>query len=550
MKKTILILVANPQGSAGLNLLPEVRNLQEAIQRSLNRERFAVEWRVAIQEEDLRRHILDIKPQIIHFCGHGTKEGLVIHDENNQVKLLSNEFLADLLKNFADCLECLVLNACETEPLAIEVAKHLNYAIGMNQEVKDKSAIAFAEAFYDAIGAGEGIEKAFELGKNAVLGITFSSNQNRKLTVVKEDDLSIQAQNSEHLIPVLKINPNPHVIIDKSIISDPIYIERPTIEQDCYEAIEYERLIRIKAPPRMGKTWLLNKVIEYAKEKKHYSVVEINIDEDILTEGYYTGFLQWFCWRLSDSLNFARVSWNQDNGNKLNVTNHITSILSSRVDSKLIVTISNFEVLFEFPDMFQKFCELLRSWVDSNDKSLRKLSVIIVHSTEPYILYDINSSPFGNIGKPFELLGFTNEQVRTLANRLQLEYLVNNYSSEINQLQELVNGHPELITKALKCIQNGDGIQGVLQYASTEEGIFGSHLRGQQNNLRQKPNLLEDYKKIVSNYNSSKTSTGLQSNSIFQLYGLGLVKYDKNRCWPSCELYQSYFYDILINNEQ
>ncbi|MEB3123873.1 MAG: TIR domain-containing protein [Snowella sp.] len=208
MKKTILILVANPQGSAGLNLLPEVRNLQEAIQRSLNRERFAVEWRVAVQEEDLRRHILDIKPQIIHFCGHGTKEGLVIHDENNQVKLLSNEFLVDLLKNFSDRVECLVLNSCNTEPLAIEVAKHINYAIGMNQEVKDKSAIAFSEAFYDAIGAGEGIEKAFDIGKNAVLGITSSDNQSRKLTAVREDDSPFISQNKEYLIPVLYKNQN------------------------------------------------------------------------------------------------------------------------------------------------------------------------------------------------------------------------------------------------------------------------------------------------------------------------------------------------------
>jgi hypothetical protein len=208
MKKTILILVANPQGSAGLNLLPEVRNLQEAIQRSLNRERFAVEWRVAVQEEDLRRHVLDIKPQIIHYCGHGTKDGLVIHDENDQVKLLSNEFLADLLKNFADCVECLVLNACETEPLAIELAKHLNYVIGMNQEVKDKSAIAFSEAFYDAIGAGEGIENAFEIGKNAVLGITSSDNQSRKLLVVSEDDSPVTTQNQEYLIPVLYKNQN------------------------------------------------------------------------------------------------------------------------------------------------------------------------------------------------------------------------------------------------------------------------------------------------------------------------------------------------------
>ena len=209
MKKTILILVANPQGSGSLNLLPEVRNLQEAIQRSLNRERFTVEWRVDVQQEDLRRHILEIKPQIIHYCGHGTKEGLVIHDENNQVKLLSNEFLADLLKNFSDRVECLVLNSCDTEPLAIEVAKHINYAIGMNQEVNDKSAIAFSEAFYDAIGSGEGIEKAFEIGKNAILGITSSGNQGRKVTVVGEDDSPVKIQNQEYLIPTLKKNDHP-----------------------------------------------------------------------------------------------------------------------------------------------------------------------------------------------------------------------------------------------------------------------------------------------------------------------------------------------------
>jgi hypothetical protein len=68
MKKTVLILVANPQGSGSLNLLSEVRNLQEAIQRSLNRERFAVEWRVAVQQEDLRRHIVTI-PRVMEKWG-------------------------------------------------------------------------------------------------------------------------------------------------------------------------------------------------------------------------------------------------------------------------------------------------------------------------------------------------------------------------------------------------------------------------------------------------------------------------------------------------
>ncbi len=196
-----------------MNLLPEVRNLQEAIQRSQCRKLFTIEWKVAVQEEDFRRHILDIKPQIIHYCGHGTKEGLVIHDEKNQAKLLSNDFVADLLKNFTNCVECLVLNACETEPLAIEVTKHINYAIGMNREVQDQSAITFSQAFYDAIGADKGIEEAFEIGKNALKGITSSGNQSRKLNAVKNDStVKTPIQNHEYLTPVLKINPNPHVI--------------------------------------------------------------------------------------------------------------------------------------------------------------------------------------------------------------------------------------------------------------------------------------------------------------------------------------------------
>lgn len=205
-KKTILVLVANPENTSSLGLLPEIRNLEEAIQRSIKNNNFEVIWKVAVQEKDLRRHLLDIEPNILHFCGHGTKKGLFFHDEAQKPHLLSNEFIVDLLKNFKDHLECVVLNACETETLAELLAEHIKYAIGMKLEVKDKAAIAFSEAFYDAIGAGEGIETAFEIGKNAILGITSSGNQSRKLIAVSEDDSAVIIQNKEHLIPVLKIN--------------------------------------------------------------------------------------------------------------------------------------------------------------------------------------------------------------------------------------------------------------------------------------------------------------------------------------------------------
>ena len=213
MKKKILALVSNPKATAHLNLLDEIGDLKEAMKRAEKRDLFSVEWDVVKTQTDLRRHILDYKPQIIHFCGHGTREGLILEDEKGQAKTVSNAFVVDLLRNFADRIECVLLNACDSEPLADEIVKHINYAIGMNQPVFDNAAIAFTEGFYDTLGAGESIERAFEVGKNAVLGKASTRNaQSRKLIPVNEDDNPLEIQNQEHLIPVLKTNPHPKKI--------------------------------------------------------------------------------------------------------------------------------------------------------------------------------------------------------------------------------------------------------------------------------------------------------------------------------------------------
>jgi len=209
MQKKILVLVSNPGKTTSLNLPLELKKLQESVQRSQKRDYFTVELRFAASQADLRRHILDIKPSIIHFCGHGTERGLVLEDNTGTAKVVPNEVLTDLLRTFADRIECVLLNACDSENLADDLVQHLNYVIGMNQEVRDDAAIAFAEAFYDALGAGESYERAFDLGKNAVMAKASSSGISRKATVVGEDGSPLKAQNREHLIPVLKINPNP-----------------------------------------------------------------------------------------------------------------------------------------------------------------------------------------------------------------------------------------------------------------------------------------------------------------------------------------------------
>ena len=56
------------------------------------------------------------------------------------------------------------MNACYSEIQANAIAQHIKYVIGMNQAIGDKSAIAFAVGFYQALGAGRAIEEAYKLG--------------------------------------------------------------------------------------------------------------------------------------------------------------------------------------------------------------------------------------------------------------------------------------------------------------------------------------------------------------------------------------------------
>jgi len=167
--KTILILAANPKYTSQLRLDQEMREIDNGLQRARRRDEFILRQKWAVRLRDFRRAMLDFKPNIVHFSGHGSaKEGIAFEDENGLVKFMSAEALSDFFKLFADTVECVVLNACYSEIQAKAIAEHIPYVIGMNKAIGDMAAIEFSVAFYDALGAGESIEFAYKLVLNLV----------------------------------------------------------------------------------------------------------------------------------------------------------------------------------------------------------------------------------------------------------------------------------------------------------------------------------------------------------------------------------------------
>lgn len=165
----VVVLAANPHETNFLRLDREINDIQSGLkQYGKYRDRFTFVPHLCTSTGNLRRFLLNEAPRIVHFCGHASEMGLLFQDGDDRGEFATNEAIADLFAVFAKEIECVVLNACNSEPLAILLAQHLNYAIGMNESILDDAAREFSIGFYDALGAGRTVEESFAVGRNAI----------------------------------------------------------------------------------------------------------------------------------------------------------------------------------------------------------------------------------------------------------------------------------------------------------------------------------------------------------------------------------------------
>ena len=164
----ILFISANPLDTARLQVDKEQREIDHELRLSRARDRFDLIVADAARPDDLQQAMLDHEPQVVHFSGHGSNEGVILEDEHGLPKLVSATALASLFKLFKGKVQCVVLNACYSEAQAKAIGQHVPYVIGMHSEVPDGTALQFATGFYKGIAAGKSIEFAFDLGVNAV----------------------------------------------------------------------------------------------------------------------------------------------------------------------------------------------------------------------------------------------------------------------------------------------------------------------------------------------------------------------------------------------
>ena len=223
-------------------------------------------------------------------------------------------------------------------------------------------------------------------------------------------------------------------------------------------------------------------------------------------------------------------------GPKENCSDYFEEYILSEIDVPLFLGLDELDRLFPYEAVSQEFLTLLRYWNEQAkvNETWAKLRIAIAHSTESYVVLDINSSPF-NVGLPVELPEFTSAQVLELLEKHGLNW----DRAKVEALMAMVGGHPYLVRLALYRIAQQDlTLSKLLAEAPTDGGISGEHLRRHLWNLQQHPDLARAFKQVIS----SDSPVVLKPMLAFKLNGMGLVNLRGNDVVLSHEpLYRPYF---------
>lgn len=343
--------------------------------------------------------------------------------------------------------------------------------------------------------------------------------------------------------PVIRIQPESTWTIPKGALhhNSPFYVERSADTQ-------VQRLIAkpggvtiaIRGPRQIGKTSLL---VRLAHAAHAHGKLVAWIDFQLFTKDVLASadtFYQQFCQRIYDRLrkqlqlgSTIGEFWPHPINDPSSCTDFLKEGLLPKLGRPLVLAMDEVDRMLDSP-IRSDFFGMLRTMHDARaiEEPLRLLDLVLVASTEPSLwIPEANRSPFAR-AEPVSLDTFTDRQ---------LEALNDSYNrplqpKKVEQLMDLLSGHPFLSHYAMYAVANGDyTFDALRRRAADVHGPFDDHLTHLLFRLFRSPELPQAYLRVI-------TKNRCDDEIVFdRLHGAGLVIRDGNRVRPSNKLYKEFF---------
>jgi hypothetical protein len=170
----VLFLAANPTDTAVLRIGKEFQTLEKLLAQPNLPVRIKLVPVWGVEPPIVQGAILDNRPDLVHFSGHGEHDGILLESPGSGNKVALSPGL--LGKVFAEInrplkqrrVRCVVLNACHSGPVAVAVSHSVDAVVGTREAIADDAAVAFVREFYTGIARGRSVDNAVGLGRNGM----------------------------------------------------------------------------------------------------------------------------------------------------------------------------------------------------------------------------------------------------------------------------------------------------------------------------------------------------------------------------------------------
>lgn len=317
------------------------------------------------------------------------------------------------------------------------------------------------------------------------------------------------------------------------------YVTRPADAELLSAISKRDSIVLIKGARQMGKTSLLARGLQYAREQGLPAVStdlqKFNAADFKSVNSLYLTIAE----SIADQLNTAvdpADSWDQRRGPNANFERFMRREVLARLETPLVWGLDEVDRLFVTPFGSEVF-GLLRSW--HNERALdpgcpwSRLTIAIAYATEAHLfITDLNQSPF-NVGTRLMLEDFTPLQVAELNRRY---HDVIQSQDELNRFYRLVGGHPYLVRRGLHELATRKLTFAAFEdQAARDEFFYGDHLRRMLVLLARDPELSGVMRGVL---NGQPCPT---PESFERLRSAGLVTgHFPQEARPRCRLYTMY----------
>ena len=234
------------------------------------------------------------------------------------------------------------------------------------------------------------------------------------------------------------------------------YVERGSIEQNCYNALQSKNseLIRIKAPKMWGKSYLLKHLSRYNKEELKcdsiYIDIKVFVDQSLLTDdvsNFVKDICQFICESLDISISMERF-WKKDESMTLNLVRFFEDKLIPRLDKPLCLILDEIDWLFHnVADTFLYAIRYVWTRAITKREQWSNLKLFMAYNTD---IPNPQNSIILDYGTSLYLPPFQTQEIQELAKRYSEITEFNEH--QVAAVYKLVGGNPYLVKTTLNLI--------------------------------------------------------------------------------------------------